>query len=155
MKNIADAAMCPGAARLKPQRFLETSNRLVVATAAAQRGAEIKMIVWIVFLVANGLPQPVDRGVEFTRLGSDAAEHVEEVRIFWIELQGAAPDVFRVGETSRFEHLHADLDGFDGGRVLHAKVHKVIVVWSALLKAPAVSRRRLATLVWRNRFAGC
>ncbi len=113
------------------------------------------MIVWIVFLVANGLPQPVDRGVEFTRLGSDAAEHVEEVRIFWIELQGAAPDVFRVGETSRFEHLHADLDGFDGGRVLHAKVHKVIVVWSAMLKAPAVSRRRLATLVWRNRFAGC
>ena len=35
VKNIADAAMCPGAVRLEPQRFLETSNRLVVAAAAA------------------------------------------------------------------------------------------------------------------------
>src|SRR5207249_3968289 len=112
VKNIADAAMCPGAVRLEPQRFFETSNRLVVAAAAAQRGAEIKIIVWIVFLVANGLPQPVDRGIEFARFGSDAAEHVKEVRILRIELQGAAPDVFRIGETSRFEHLHADLDGF-------------------------------------------
>src|SRR5438552_18349296 len=73
VKNIADAAMCPGAVRLEPQRFLETSNRLVVQAAAAERGAKIEMIVWIVLLVANGLAQPVDRGVEFSRLVRAAA----------------------------------------------------------------------------------